>query len=101
MISIAIAHLGGLIGLGSVSLVLTIVCTILYPQVDGIMLEKAVETFPVNPPRTKEGYFYRQTFEKYYPGRAGWLSHYWMPRWIQATDPSARTLTHYKSAVDV
>ncbi|XP_075067861.1 asparagine synthetase [glutamine-hydrolyzing] [Mixophyes fleayi] len=66
-------------------------------QVDDIMLEKAAEKFPFNSPKTKEGYFYRQIFEKYYPGRANWLTHYWMPRWIQATDPSARTLKHYKS----
>uniref|UniRef100_A0A6P8QJK9 Asparagine synthetase [glutamine-hydrolyzing] n=1 Tax=Geotrypetes seraphini TaxID=260995 RepID=A0A6P8QJK9_GEOSA len=66
-------------------------------QVDDIMLEKAAEKFPFNPPKTKEGYFYRQIFEKYYPGNATWLTHYWMPRWIEATDPSARTLKHYKS----
>ncbi|XP_053323218.1 asparagine synthetase [glutamine-hydrolyzing] [Spea bombifrons] len=66
-------------------------------QVDDIMMEKASEKFPFNTPKTKEGYFYRQMFEKYYPGRAGWLTHYWMPRWINATDPSARTLKHYKS----
>ncbi|XP_029444797.1 asparagine synthetase [glutamine-hydrolyzing] [Rhinatrema bivittatum] len=68
-------------------------------QVDDIMLEKAAERFPFNPPKTKEGYFYRQIFEKYYPGHANWLTHYWMPRWIKATDPSARTLKHYKSDI--
>lgn len=69
-------------------------------QVDDIMLEKAAEKYPFNPPKTKEGYFYRQTFEKYYPERANWMTHYWMPRWTHATDPSARTLTHYKSAIN-
>uniref|UniRef100_A0A8C0GV68 Asparagine synthetase [glutamine-hydrolyzing] n=1 Tax=Chelonoidis abingdonii TaxID=106734 RepID=A0A8C0GV68_CHEAB len=67
-------------------------------QIDDLLLEKAAEKFPFNPPKTKEGYYYRQIFEKHYPGRADWLSHYWMPRWIEATDPSARTLKHYKSA---
>lgn len=66
-------------------------------QVEDFMLEKSEETFPYNPPRTKEAYFYRQIFEKYYPGNSDWLSHYWMPKWINATDPSARTLKHYKS----
>ncbi|KAG9335663.1 hypothetical protein JZ751_004315 [Albula glossodonta] len=37
-----------------------------------------------------------QLFDKYYPGRASWLSHYWMPGWVSATDPSARTLDIYK-----
>uniref|UniRef100_UPI0025418C94 asparagine synthetase [glutamine-hydrolyzing] n=1 Tax=Euleptes europaea TaxID=460621 RepID=UPI0025418C94 len=67
-------------------------------QVEDCLLEKAAEKFPFNPPRTKEGYYYRQIFEKHYPGRSDWLPHYWMPRWIKATDPSARTLQHYKSA---
>ncbi|XP_028316629.1 asparagine synthetase [glutamine-hydrolyzing] isoform X2 [Gouania willdenowi] len=64
------------------------------------LMEKAHKTFPHNPPRTKEAYFFRQVFEKQYPGRAQWLSHYWMPRWINATDPSARTLTIYKPVKD-
>ncbi|XP_069504641.1 asparagine synthetase [glutamine-hydrolyzing] [Ambystoma mexicanum] len=66
-------------------------------QVDDLMLDKSETKFPFNPPRSKEGYFYRKIFEKYYPGNSHWLSHYWMPKWINATDPSARTLKHYKS----
>ncbi|KAL1255733.1 hypothetical protein QQF64_013794 [Cirrhinus molitorella] len=41
-----------------------------------------------------------QIFEKYYPGRSEWIPHYWMPRWIKATDPSARTLSIYKPDKD-
>lgn len=67
-------------------------------QVDDEMMSAASQKFPFNTPKTKEGYFYRQIFERHYPGRADWLTHYWMPKWINATDPSARTLTHYKSA---
>ncbi|XP_010211443.1 PREDICTED: asparagine synthetase [glutamine-hydrolyzing], partial [Tinamus guttatus] len=67
-------------------------------QVDDLLLEKAAEKYPFNPPKTKESYYYRQIFEKHYPGQSSWLPHYWMPRWIKATDPSARTLKHYKSA---
>ncbi|XP_006636235.1 asparagine synthetase [glutamine-hydrolyzing] [Lepisosteus oculatus] len=65
-------------------------------KVNDLELEKAAVKFPHNPPKTKEGYFYRQIFEKHYPGRADWLSHYWMPRWIAASDPSARTLSIYQ-----
>ncbi|XP_008419459.2 asparagine synthetase [glutamine-hydrolyzing] isoform X3 [Poecilia reticulata] len=64
--------------------------------VNDSQMEKAEQTFPHNPPRTKEAYYYRQVFEKFFPGRAQWLSHYWMPCWISATDPSARTLSIYK-----
>ncbi|NXQ99207.1 ASNS synthetase, partial [Sagittarius serpentarius] len=67
-------------------------------QVDDLLLEKAVEKYPFNPPKTKESYYYRQIFEKHYVGQSNWLPHYWMPRWVKATDPSARTLKHYKSA---
>ncbi|XP_078198852.1 asparagine synthetase [glutamine-hydrolyzing] isoform X2 [Callithrix jacchus] len=67
-------------------------------QVDDAMMANAAQKFPFNTPKTKEGYYYRQIFERHYPGRAYWLNHYWMPKWINATDPSARTLTHYKSA---
>lgn len=63
-------------------------------------MEKAHKTFPHNPPLTKEGYYFRQMFEKLFPGRAKWMSHYWMPRWINATDPSARTLSIYKHEKD-
>ncbi|XP_060013055.1 asparagine synthetase [glutamine-hydrolyzing] isoform X2 [Lagenorhynchus albirostris] len=66
-------------------------------QVDDAVMASAAQKFAVNTPKTKEGYYYRQIFERHYPGRADWLPHYWMPRWTSATDPSARTLTHYKA----
>ncbi|XP_058605211.1 asparagine synthetase [glutamine-hydrolyzing]-like [Onychostoma macrolepis] len=65
-------------------------------EVNDSQLEKAVKLFPFNPPTTKEGLYFRQVFEKMYPGRCEWTPHYWMPRWINATDPSARTLSIYK-----
>lgn len=57
-------------------------------------------TFPHNTPQSKEAYYYRQVFERSFPGCAHWLSHFWMPRWIAATDPSARTLSIYKPDKD-
>jgi asparagine synthase (glutamine-hydrolysing) len=43
-------------------------------------------------PKTKEAFWYRQEFEKWYP-HTGNLWPYWMPRWSPETsDPSARTL---------
>ncbi|MGH0177439.1 UNVERIFIED_CONTAM: hypothetical protein FKN15_075376 [Acipenser sinensis] len=65
-------------------------------EVNDVQIEEAAERFPFNEPKTKEGYFYRQVFEKFYPGREKWLTHYWMPKWVNATDPSARTLPSYK-----
>ncbi|XP_016144987.1 asparagine synthetase [glutamine-hydrolyzing] [Sinocyclocheilus grahami] len=69
-------------------------------EVNDSQLEKASVQFPSNPPTTKEGFFIRQIFEKHYPGRCEWTPHYWMPRWIKATDPSARTLSIYKPNKD-
>ncbi|XP_062342597.1 asparagine synthetase [glutamine-hydrolyzing] [Osmerus eperlanus] len=69
-------------------------------EVNDSQLEKAHKTFSHLTPKTKEAYHYRQIFEKHFPGRSDWLSHYWMPRWIDATDPSARTLSFYTSEKD-
>ncbi|KAG9279601.1 asparagine synthetase glutamine-hydrolyzing-like isoform X1 [Astyanax mexicanus] len=65
-------------------------------KINDSQLQKAKKLFPYNPPTTKEGLFMRQLFEKHYPGCYEWTTHYWMPRWIEATDPSARTLSIYK-----
>lgn len=69
-------------------------------QVNDSQLEKSVDLYPLNPPKTKEGFFMRQIFEKNFPGRSEWTPYYWMPRWIKATDPSARTLSIYKPDKD-
>uniref|UniRef100_A0A3B1IIF7 Asparagine synthetase [glutamine-hydrolyzing] n=2 Tax=Astyanax mexicanus TaxID=7994 RepID=A0A3B1IIF7_ASTMX len=69
-------------------------------KINDSQLQKAKKLFPYNPPTTKEGLFMRQLFEKHYPGCYEWITHYWMPRWIKATDPSARTLSIYKPEKD-
>ncbi|KAM9306173.1 asparagine synthetase [glutamine-hydrolyzing] isoform 1-T3 [Pholidichthys leucotaenia] len=69
-------------------------------MVNDDQMEKAHKTFPHNPPHTKEAYFYRQVFEKHFPDRAQWFPHFWMPRWIDASDPSARTLSIYEPEKD-
>jgi asparagine synthase (glutamine-hydrolysing) len=35
-------------------------------------------------------------FEEYYPGYANIVPYFWMPKYVKATDPSARTLEIYK-----
>ena len=60
----------------------------LYPGAGGS------HTFAVNPPKTAEALWYRNLFHKYYPlDAAELIPAMWMPRWVQTTDPSARTLT--------
>lgn len=48
--------------------------------------------YKYNTPLTKEAYFYRNLFEKYYPNHATVLPYCWMPNWTHTTDPSAREL---------
>lgn len=50
------------------------------------------------PPALDETRWYRQLFEERYPGRAELIPHLWLPRWSGgATDPSARTLSIYRT----
>jgi asparagine synthase (glutamine-hydrolysing) len=57
-------------------------------------------TYTVNPPPTAEALWYREWFHHSYPASAAAAAApaMWMPRWVGATDPSARTLELYKSA---
>ncbi|XP_062845415.1 asparagine synthetase [glutamine-hydrolyzing] [Trichomycterus rosablanca] len=50
-------------------------------EVNDSQFKNAAQLFPYNPPMTKEGFFYRQIFEKFYPGRCEWTPHFWLPRW--------------------
>ena len=46
-------------------------------------------------PHTKEALYYREIFEKYYKNQGHILKEYWMPKWSNTSDPSARTLEIY------
>lgn len=48
-------------------------------------------------PKTAEQFYYRKIFETYYEGMANIIPYFWMPRFIEATDASARTLSIYAS----
>jgi asparagine synthase (glutamine-hydrolysing) len=43
-----------------------------------------------------EKYYYKQLFDKFYPNCIDTIPYYWMPKYTNATDPSARTLEHYE-----
>ena len=49
----------------------------------------------VNPPTTKEQLYYRALFDIYYPNCGGVIPYFWMPRFVEAKDASARTLAVY------
>ena len=46
-------------------------------------------------PKTTEQYYYRKLFESYYPGKGTLVPYFWMPRYVNAKDASARTLDVY------
>ena len=48
-----------------------------------------------NPPKTKEQLYYRALYDIYYPNCGSLIPYYWMPKFVAATDASARTLNIY------
>ena len=41
---------------------------------------------------SKEQQYYKQIFDEYYPNKRSVIPYYWMPKWSNTKDPSARTL---------
>ena len=58
-----------------------------------IPIMQKVET---NIPKTAEQYYYRYVFETNYCGMGHIIPYFWMPRFVKASDASARTLSQYK-----
>lgn len=48
-----------------------------------------------NPCKTAEQRWYRSVFDNLYPGLANVIPYFWMPKYVEATDASARTLEIY------
>ena len=52
-----------------------------------------------NRPKTLEQAYYRYLYDKNYGGCEYTIPYFWMPRFIEASDASARTLDIYKQHV--
>jgi asparagine synthase (glutamine-hydrolysing) len=50
-----------------------------------------------NTPDTEEKIYYRKLFEEYYPNMSHIVPYFWMPKYVDAVDASARTLEVYNS----
>ena len=50
----------------------------------------------INPPTTREQKYYRDIFDNLYPNLASVVPYFWMPKFIEAHDSSARTLSIYR-----
>ena len=66
-------------------------------------LETAGTLFSYNTPTTKEAYFYRTIFHKYYPQvSAAQTVRKWIPKWQENQDPSGRAnAAHVKADTDI
>ncbi|XP_017840435.2 probable asparagine synthetase [glutamine-hydrolyzing] [Drosophila busckii] len=70
-------------------------------HVSDAQLLAAPKRFPINPPKTKEAYWYRQIFEEQFPGDAAALTvEKWAPRldWGCPEDPSGRAQAAHQNA---
>ena len=54
------------------------------PEFDGWFTEKSE--------LTKEQQYYKKIFTEFYPNKDSVIPYYWMPKWSDTKDPSARTL---------
>lgn len=52
-----------------------------------------------NIPTTKEQIYYRKIYEEKYPHTERCIPYFWMPKYVEADDCSARTLDIYKRAI--
>ena len=48
-----------------------------------------------NTPTTTEQLYYRKLYDGFYPHTAHSIPYFWMPKYVNATDSSARTLDIY------
>jgi asparagine synthase (glutamine-hydrolysing) len=61
----------------------------------GVYLPVKTDYKNINLPTTLEQAYYRFLYEIYYPNTANIVPYFWMPRFVNATDASARTLAFY------
>jgi asparagine synthase (glutamine-hydrolysing) len=66
---------------------------IIQEYVEKIKLTPTTYTF--NDPDTQEKKYYRHLYESFYPNTEQLVPYFWMPKWVKATDASARTLDNY------
>ena len=43
-----------------------------------------------------ESYYYRKVYESFFPESEKLIPHFWMPKWSNVIDPSARELQDYQ-----
>ena len=77
--------------------------TIIQEYVDTIIPDEDMShmtKYKHNQPTTKEQLYYRRLYDSLYPNTEKVVPYFWMPKWIDATDASARTLSIYNATTD-
>lgn len=70
--------------------------TILQEKIaENLNVEQDICNFSYEANIDTEKKYYKQLFDKFYPNCEHILPYYWMPKYTDATDPSARTLSDY------
>ena len=69
----------------------------LHLNLDMKPIDKFIPSPKFIPSIDTEKYYYKMLFDKFYPNCSQILPYLWMPKYTDATDPSARTLDIYKT----
>ncbi len=64
-------------------------------QISDIEFETKAREFKHCTPVLKESYYYRKVYESFFGNHDKLIPHFWMPRWVETNDPSARELSGY------
>jgi asparagine synthase (glutamine-hydrolysing) len=69
---------------------------ILQEKIANKLNSELIENAPFASSIETEKYYYKQIFNSFFPNCESIVPYFWMPRYTDATDPSARTLTFYE-----
>lgn len=69
------------------------------PNDENSVLKILGSKYTFNKPTTLEQLYYRLIFEKHFPNSERVIPYFWMPRYVKATDASARSLKIYKKLI--
>ena len=64
-------------------------------QITDTEFETKINTYTHCRPILKESYYYRKVYESFFGQHDKLIPHFWMPKWAETNDPSARELSGY------
>lgn len=74
---------------------------IIREHTDSMLLSRNYASYTHNIPTTSEQLYYRTLFDAAYPDCGHLIPHFWMPKYVDASDASARTLALYSKGTPV